>query len=58
MDRYGHPEIARIDDTVTPENLHERAEQVAVPNFDYLNQTIEGIADGLTHPRHRPTEHD
>ncbi|MFC4149629.1 hypothetical protein ACFO0M_25555 [Micromonospora mangrovi] len=53
MDRDGHHEVARIDDTVTAENLHDRAERVAVPDFDYLAQTIEGIAEGLT--RRPPT---
>ena len=48
MDRDGHHEVARIDDTVTAENLHERSERVAVPDFDYLGQTIEAIAEGLT----------
>ena len=52
MDRNGHHEVARIDDTVTPENLHDRAERVAVPDFDYLGQTVEAIVEGLTH-RHR-----
>ncbi|MFE9689501.1 hypothetical protein [Micromonospora sp. NPDC005806] len=51
MERDGRHEVARIDDTVTTESLHERAERVAVPDFDYLNQTIEGLAEGLTHPR-------
>ncbi|MEU5724135.1 hypothetical protein [Micromonospora sp. NPDC047738] len=51
MDRDGRHEVARIDDTVTPDTLHERAERVAVPDFDYLTQFIEAVADGLTpHP--------
>ncbi|MFI7428082.1 hypothetical protein ACIBPB_13930 [Micromonospora sp. NPDC049836] len=54
MERDGRHEVARIDDTVTTANLHERAERVAVPDFDYLVQTIEGIAEGLTHPHHDP----
>jgi hypothetical protein len=58
--------MPQIDDTVTARNLHERAEQVAVPDFDWLNQPITAIVDGLlhTHPEcrscfpavHRPVE--
>ncbi|SCF14185.1 hypothetical protein GA0074695_3763 [Micromonospora viridifaciens] len=55
MDRYGHHEVARIDDTVVPGTLHERAERVAVPDFDYLCQIIEGLADRLTPPYPGPT---
>lgn len=58
MDRNGHHEVARIDDTVTPDNLHDRAERVAVPDFDYLGQTIEAIAEGLTHPHRAPADRD
>ena len=54
MDRDGRHEVARIDDTVTAETLHDRAERVAVPDFDYLTQTIEGLAEGLT-PHPAPT---
>ena len=49
MDRQGHHEVPRIDDTVTPENLHERAEAVAVPDFDWVNQPIGALAEALTH---------
>ncbi|MGW5672736.1 hypothetical protein [Micromonospora sp. NPDC003776] len=56
MERDGRHEVARIDDTVTTTNLHERAERVAVPDFDYLAQTIEGIAEGLAHPRRDPAD--
>ena len=45
------PAMPRIDDTVTPQNLHERAEQVAVPNFDWLNGPVLAVVDGLTHRR-------
>jgi len=48
MDRQGHHEVPRIDDTVTPENLHERAEAVAVPDFDWVTQPIEAVAEALT----------
>ncbi|MEU7865235.1 hypothetical protein [Dactylosporangium sp. NPDC049140] len=57
MDRNGHHHVARIDDTVTPANLHERAEAVAVPDFNYLEQPVEAIVEALTHVRrHRKRE--
>ncbi|GAA3349462.1 hypothetical protein GCM10020358_71700 [Amorphoplanes nipponensis] len=48
MDANGEHHVARIDDTVTAANLHERAEAVAVPDFNYLEQTIEAVVNGLT----------
>lgn len=48
MDEY-RPDMPQIDDTVTAENLHERAEQVAVPNFDWINQPVRAVVDGLLH---------
>jgi hypothetical protein len=57
MDRNGHHHVARIDDSVTSANLHERAEAVAVPDFNYLEQSVDAIVDGLTHlRRHRKQE--
>jgi hypothetical protein len=55
MDRDGQHHVARIDDTVTSTNLHRRAEAVAVPDFDYLEQAVEGVAEGLRrhHRLHR-----
>ena len=54
MESTGEHHVARIDDTVTRANLHQRAEAVAVPDFDYLEQAIEGVAAGLRrHHRHR-----
>jgi hypothetical protein len=54
MEDTGGHYVARIDDTVTAANLHARAEAVAVPDFNYLERMIEGIAEGLTHlRRHR-----
>jgi hypothetical protein len=61
MDDNGEHHVARIDDTVTSANFHKRAEAVAVPDFDYIEQAIEGIAAGLRrhhlhHGRHRAHE--
>lgn len=51
MDSNGEHHVARIDDTVMPDTLHARAEAVAVPDFNYLEQTVEAIAAGLTRGR-------
>ncbi|WP_199512535.1 hypothetical protein [Nucisporomicrobium flavum] len=53
MDTNGEHHVARMDDTVTPGTLHARAEAVAVPDFNYLEQTFEAIAAGLTRGRRR-----
>lgn len=45
-------------EAVTPDNLHDRAERVAVPDFDHLGQTIEAIANGLPHPHRTPADRD
>ncbi|WP_199516685.1 hypothetical protein [Nucisporomicrobium flavum] len=54
MDNNGEHHVARMDDTVTPATLHARAEAVAVPDFNYLEQTIEAIATGLSRGRRTP----
>ena len=46
------PDIPRIDETVPLRKLHERCEQVAVPNFDWMSQPIVAIVDGLVHVKH------
>jgi hypothetical protein len=51
MDINGEHPVARIDDTVTPANLHQRAEAVAVPDFNFLEQVVSAIAAGLTRRR-------
>ncbi len=56
MNGTGEHPVARIDDTVTAENLHARAEAVAVPDFNYLEQMVEGIAAGLTRRRRHRQE--
>jgi hypothetical protein len=57
MDSNGEHHVAHIDDTVTRFNLHERAEAVAVPDFDYLEQAVEGIAAGLRRYHQHRVEH-
>ena len=43
------PDIPCIDDTCTAANLHERAERIAVPNYDWISMPIIAIVDGLIH---------
>jgi hypothetical protein len=57
MDRNGDHHVTRIDDIAAGATLHERAEAVAIPDFNYLEQTFEGIAIALTRPRGH-AEHD
>jgi|SwirhisoilCB1_FD_contig_61_4527295_length_380_multi_16_in_0_out_0_1 hypothetical protein len=57
MDQNGEHHVARIDDTVTAANLHERAEAVAVPDFNYLEHTIEAVVRGLTGRREAARSH-
>ena len=58
MDSNGEHHVARIDDTVTTRNLHERAEAVAVPDFHYIEQCVGAIATGLSRRRRRTTAAD
>ena len=51
MDSNGKHHVDRIDDTVTRANLHQRAEAVAVPDFNYVEQMLEGVVIGLTRKR-------
>lgn len=44
-------DMPHIDETVTAANLHARAEAVAVPCMDWLNQPLIAVIDGLTHSR-------
>ncbi|MEU4244666.1 hypothetical protein [Actinoplanes sp. NPDC026619] len=43
--------MPHLDHTVTPATLHERCEQIAVPDFDWFNEPIVAIVDGLLHRR-------
>jgi hypothetical protein len=53
MQENGHHHVARIDDTVTKANLHERAEAIAVPDFDYVQQGIDAFISGVVHRGHK-----
>jgi hypothetical protein len=57
MERAMPHRVARIDDTVNRANLHERAEAVAIPDFNYLEQFIARLSDAIMSlGRRRPTE--
>jgi len=53
MQESGQHHVARIDDTVTSANLHERAEAIAVPDFDYVQQGIDAVISAVVHQKHR-----
>jgi hypothetical protein len=57
VDETGEHHVPRIDDTVPAANLHGRAEAVAVPDFNYLEQSGEAIAAGLIR-RHHHRRHE
>ncbi|AEV87242.1 hypothetical protein ACWT_6228 [Actinoplanes sp. SE50] len=43
------PDVPQIDGTCTGENVHERAERVAVPDFDYMSSPMVAMVDGIFH---------
>jgi hypothetical protein len=47
------PTVPRIDDTTTADKLHDRCEKVCIPDFDWINQPIVAVVDGLVHMGHR-----
>jgi hypothetical protein len=53
MQQEGQHHVACIDETVTTANLHERAEAIAVPDFDYVQQGIDAVVSGLARHGHR-----
>jgi hypothetical protein len=53
MQENGQHHVARIDDTVTKANLHARAEAIAVPDFDYVQQGIDAVISGVVHRGHK-----
>ncbi|MFI1996616.1 hypothetical protein [Actinoplanes sp. NPDC020271] len=58
------PDVPCIDGTCTATNVHDRAERVAVPDFDYMSSPMVAMVDGIFHidpeapplprRRHRP----
>ncbi|WIM94592.1 hypothetical protein ACTOB_006626 [Actinoplanes oblitus] len=58
------PDVPCIDGTCNAENVHQRAEKVAVPDFDYMSSPMVAMVDGIFHidpeapplprRRHRP----
>jgi hypothetical protein len=53
MQENGQHYVARIDETVNSANLHERAEAIAVPDFDYVQQGIDAVISAVVHRGHR-----
>jgi hypothetical protein len=47
--RHTRPGLPRFDATLTTANVHERAEQVAVPDFDWMSTPILAFVDALLH---------
>lgn len=43
------PAIPHVDDTVSAEHLHERCEEVAIPNFEWISEPLVAIVDGIAH---------
>jgi hypothetical protein len=43
------PGLPRFDATLTTANVHERAEQVAVPDFDWMTTPVLAFVDALLH---------
>ena len=53
MQQDGQHHVACIDETVNSANLHERAEAIAVPDFDYVQQGLDAVFSGLARQTHR-----
>jgi hypothetical protein len=51
MTEIGHPET-KADEVPSRRGLHEWAERIAVPNFDFIADPIEAVVDGLAHVVH------
>ncbi|GAA4969897.1 hypothetical protein [Actinoplanes utahensis] len=47
--KHAHPGPPRFDATLTSANVHERAEQVSVPAFDWMSGPVLAFVDGLLH---------
>jgi hypothetical protein len=46
------PNIPHVDASTPPGRLHQICEQVAVPNFDWINQPLIAVVDGLAQAAH------
>jgi hypothetical protein len=47
--KHPRPGLPRFDATVSTANVHERAEQVAVPDFDWMSTPVVAMVDALLH---------
>ncbi|WP_433617407.1 hypothetical protein ACQP2P_17825 [Dactylosporangium sp. CA-139114] len=43
-DRHGVP---RVDEAIDLHTIRDEAEEIAVPAFDYIGQTVDAVVDGL-----------
>jgi hypothetical protein len=43
------PGLPRFDATLSTANVHERAEQVAVPDFDWMSTPVVAMVDAMLH---------
>jgi len=50
--------IPHIDASTSLRRLHQICEQVAVPDFDWINQPLIAALDGLAHAAHIPAAPD
>lgn len=41
------PDVPRIDGSCNGENVHDRAERIAVPDFDYMSSPMVAMVDGI-----------
>jgi hypothetical protein len=46
------PNIPHIEASTPLGRLHQLCEQVAVPNFDWINQPLVAVVNGLAHAAH------
>ncbi|MEV4280308.1 hypothetical protein [Actinoplanes xinjiangensis] len=46
---HDRPGLPRFDATLTTANVHERAEKVAVPDFDWMSTPVLAFVDALLH---------
>lgn len=58
MKRRSDDQSLEIYPWLSRATLHERAERLAVPTFDWLSTPIEAITEGLAHMHIRPARVD